>query len=203
MQHSIILTILSDCRNEYKSPSFIPIMTTELSEIKRMRKQLGINQTQLAKQAGVSQSLIAKIETGKIDPTYTKAQKILNTIYSLNQHNSSKVDEIMSKKLITLSPKDLVKGAINKMKRYEISQLPVMQGTHVVGMVAERDLLDAILEKKETVEEIMEQAPPIISADTPVPTVAQLLKFCPIVLIQDKGKITGVVTKADVLRKTF
>ena len=37
---------------------------SELEEIKRIRKKLGISQTELANRAQVSQSLIAKVESG-------------------------------------------------------------------------------------------------------------------------------------------
>ncbi|MEM3267388.1 MAG: helix-turn-helix domain-containing protein [Conexivisphaerales archaeon] len=48
----------------------------ELREISKMRKVLGLTQVQLAKMAGISQSLLAKIEAGKVDPSYTRARKI-------------------------------------------------------------------------------------------------------------------------------
>ena len=46
----------------------------ELNEISRLRKQLGLTQAELAKLSGVSQSLIAKLEAGKIEPSYSKAK---------------------------------------------------------------------------------------------------------------------------------
>ncbi len=52
----------------------------ELSEIKHLRKKFGLTQSQLAKLSGVSQSLIAKIEADRIDPTFSKAQKIFEAI---------------------------------------------------------------------------------------------------------------------------
>ncbi|MFQ5647816.1 MAG: helix-turn-helix transcriptional regulator, partial [Candidatus Aenigmatarchaeota archaeon] len=41
----------------------------EITEIRKIRKKLGLTQSQLAQEARVSQSLIAKIEAGKLDPT--------------------------------------------------------------------------------------------------------------------------------------
>ncbi|MBI2079314.1 helix-turn-helix domain-containing protein, partial [Candidatus Micrarchaeota archaeon] len=44
----------------------------DVSKLGSLRRKLGITQKELAKLAGVSQSLIAKIEMGKIDPAYSK-----------------------------------------------------------------------------------------------------------------------------------
>jgi predicted transcriptional regulator len=41
---------------------------------------LGLTQGQLAKIAGVSQSFIAKIESGKIDPSYSKVKTIFDVL---------------------------------------------------------------------------------------------------------------------------
>ena len=58
-------------------------MSYELSEVKVIRKKLGLTQGELAKAAGVSQSLIAKIESTKIDPTYSKVKLIFHALESL------------------------------------------------------------------------------------------------------------------------
>lgn len=55
-------------------------MLPSLDEIAKRRKLLGLTQKQLAKIAGVSQSFIAKIESGKIDPSYSKAKAIFDTL---------------------------------------------------------------------------------------------------------------------------
>ena len=57
----------------------------ELEEIKKIRKKLELTQTELADRAGVSQSLIAKIEAGRIDPTYSKTKKIFAALSDLEK----------------------------------------------------------------------------------------------------------------------
>ena len=54
-------------------------MPYEIEQLKQIRKQLGLTQTEFAKEAGVSQSLVAKIEAGNIDPTYSKVQQMIVT----------------------------------------------------------------------------------------------------------------------------
>ena len=53
-----------------------------LSEIKKIRKALGLTQKKLAFISGVSQSLVAKIESDRIDPTYSKVNQIFSALDS-------------------------------------------------------------------------------------------------------------------------
>lgn len=172
----------------------------EVSEIKVIRKKLGLTQAQLAKKSGVSQSLIAKIEAGKIDPTYSKVKKIFAYFEGLREKHSLKASDIMKKSGIFAKPQDSVKEIIAKMKKYEISQLPVVLEGNCIGLVSEGNILDALIEgKTKKVEDIMEDAPPIVSSKTDVNVVSELLRHVPIVLVAVSGKIKGVVTKSDVL----
>ncbi|MDH5420035.1 MAG: helix-turn-helix domain-containing protein, partial [Candidatus Bathyarchaeota archaeon] len=58
-------------------------MLPSLEEVAKKRRILGLTQKQLAKLAGVSQSLIAKLESRKIDPSYTKVKAIFDVIERL------------------------------------------------------------------------------------------------------------------------
>jgi predicted transcriptional regulator len=51
------------------------------------------------------------------------------------------------------------------------------------------------------VSEIMEDAPPVISRKTAKSIISNLLKYCPVVLVSEKGKLIGLITKADLLNK--
>ena len=124
-------------------------MPYELSEIKKIRKGLGLTQTDLAKKANVSQSLIAKIESGKIDPTFTKTKRIFETLNFLEKKEEVKAEELMNKKIISVAPNDDVNESINKMKKFGISQMPVIEGHNVVGLVSESTLLNALMNRKD------------------------------------------------------
>ncbi len=58
-------------------------MLPPIEEIANKRRLLGLKQAQLAKAAGVSQSLIAKLESGKIDSSYMKVKTIFDTLERL------------------------------------------------------------------------------------------------------------------------
>ncbi len=89
------------------------------------------------------------------------------------------------------------------MRKFEISQMPVLNGEIGIGIVSESSLLDALMNhpKAKTVLEVMEDAPPIISKDASAKVVSSLLKHFPVVLVASKGRLKGVITKADVLGK--
>lgn len=179
-------------------------MPYELSEIKKIRKNLGLTQTDLAKRANVSQSLIAKIESGKIDPTFTKTKKIFETLNDLENKEEIKAEEVMNKKIISVIPDNDVKESITKMKKSGISQMPVIEDHKVIGLVSESSLLDALMDKKDKkVSDIMEEAPPIISKTTSVKVISSLLRHYPMVLVSESGKLIGLITKADLLSKLY
>lgn len=179
-------------------------MTYELQEIKKIRKKIGMTQAQLANRAGVSQSLVAKIESGRIDPTYTKTKKIFTALSELERKNDIKAASVMNCKIISIQPACSIKDAISKMKRHGISQLPVIDENKLIGLVSESTILDAVLKSKASkVCEIMQEAPPIVSKNTSVQVVSNLLKHYPMVIVSQEGKLIGLITKADLLGKLY
>ena len=179
-------------------------MTYELEEVKKIRKKLGMTQSELASCAGVSQSLIAKIESGRIDPTYTKANKIFTALNELEKKEEIKAEQLMTNKIIDISPDDSIKDAIAMMKKSQISQLPVIDNHKLIGLVSESTILDALLKSKATkVKEIMQEAPPIVSKTTSIQVISNLLKYYPMVVVSEEGKLVGLITKSDLLSKLY
>lgn len=179
-------------------------MTYELEEIKKIRKKLGMTQTELANRAGVSQSLIAKIESGRIDPTYTKTKKIFAALSDLEKKEEIKAEQLMTDKIISIDSSSSIKEAIGKMKKSQISQLPVIDNHKLVGLVSESTILDALLNSKgKLVREVMQEAPPIVSKTTSIQVVSNLLKHYPIILVSEEGRLVGLITKSDLLGKLY
>lgn len=179
-------------------------MTYELHEVKKIRKKLGMTQTELADRSGVSQSLIAKIESGRIDPTFTKANKIFAALSDLEKKEEIKAEQVMTSRIISVSPNTTIKDAIGKMKKSQISQVPVMDGNHLIGIVSESTILDALLKSKgQMVKDIMQEAPPIVSKKTSVQVISNLLRHYPMVAVSEEGKLIGLITKSDLLEKLY
>ena len=68
----------------------------DLIELRRMRKIIGLTQAELAQRVGISQSMIAKIESGALNPSYSVVRRIYHTLYSIEHKNQTKAHEIRS-----------------------------------------------------------------------------------------------------------
>lgn len=189
---------------EQSSQKIIFKMSYQLDEIKKIRKHIGLTQKELAKKASVSQSLIAKIESGRLDPTYSNAMKIFQALSDLEKKQEVRAFQIMNDRIVSAKPDESIKNAIEKMKKYKISQLPVVDDHKAVGFVSESILLDAILNSKDSsVCEIMKEAPPVVSKESSVNVISSLLRHYPLVIVSENGKLVGLITKSDLITKIY
>jgi len=178
----------------------------ELKDIAKRRKRLGLKQTELAKLAGVSQSLIAKLERGLIDVAYSKAKKIFSVLESVEKKEQLTAAELMTKKIISISKNESIAKATEIMEKFGISQLPVFEGKRCTGSISEEGILkemqkeEAKYLKKMPVESIMEEGFPILSLKSGINEINALLQRNQAVLVTEKGNIIGIITKADLLK---
>ncbi|HSB46512.1 MAG TPA: CBS domain-containing protein [Candidatus Bilamarchaeum sp.] len=176
----------------------------EVERIGKLRKQLGLTQKELATLAGVSQSLIAKIESGKIDPAYSKVMQILSALENEHSKGKKTAGQIMSAGLAFVSPNDRITAAIKLMKEKDISQVPVLEGGKCVGSLSESDILDLVSAHRDLkrlhVREAMKESFPVIPANSVVDIITDLLRHYSAVLVEKDGHISGIITKADLFK---
>ncbi|HLC70393.1 MAG TPA: CBS domain-containing protein [Candidatus Nanoarchaeia archaeon] len=181
-------------------------MNNSLSDIQHLRTKFHLNQKELANRAGVSQSLIAKIEAGKIDPSFTKAQQIFQALDQLREQEEVKAKQVMKTKVFFAQHSDPLKEVIKAMKSKGISQMPVLQKERVIGILSESTILNKIAQRPEKIhslraEDMMEESPPIVSPNTGMHTLLELLRSHSIVLVSEKGDIKGIISKSDLLER--
>ena len=105
--------------------------------------------------------------------------------------------------VVTLSPNDTLLVAYGRMKLYEVSQLPVLEGSKVVGMIDESDLLLAAIDDETRlrlpVRDIMTTRLQTVDVRTPVRELLPLLDkgFVPIVM--NGEEFIGLITRIDLL----
>lgn len=105
--------------------------------------------------------------------------------------------------LATVSPTDPLRKAVELMQRYEISQLPIMEGGRVHGLLTESRLIEVLMDdplaKDQPVQRYMADPPVIVLPSTPVDIVSKMLtREMPAVLVQlEEG--WDIITRSDIL----
>ncbi len=189
--------------NRRMNGSYLP----ELDELRRMRKVIGLTQDELAQRADLSQSMIAKIETGSLNPTYEVIRKIYHVLKSFEYQDQTRAHEVMSP-VISVEAGDSINQVLNLMKEKGISQVPVLsKNGRNVGSVTEETMLELLLRGESLreiannpVEDIMEDVFPVVNRKFPLDAIISVLQYSPAVLVKVKGRIRGIITKADLLK---
>ncbi|MGC4876192.1 cystathionine beta-synthase [Micromonospora sp. DT43] len=129
-------------------------------------------------------------------------------------HEPTVADALASKpgglpELVHVHPTETVRDAIDYMREYGVSQLPVLKAEppvvtgEVAGSIAERDLLDALFTGQahlhDTIERHMGDPLPMIGGGQPVSEAVGLLEKSDAALVLVDGKPKGVLTRQDLL----
>jgi cystathionine beta-synthase len=111
--------------------------------------------------------------------------------------------------LVHVHPSETVRDAIDLLREYGVSQLPVLKAEppvvtgEVAGSIAERDLLDALFSGQahlhDMVEKHMGPALPVIGGGQPVAEAVALLAKADAAMVLIDGKPAGVITRQDLL----
>ena len=106
-------------------------------------------------------------------------------------------------------PHETVRDAIDYMREYEVSQMPVVKAeppvmaAEVVGSVVERDLLDLLFTGKAQLADLIENhmsAPlPMIGSGEPVSAAMSALEQSGAAIVLSSGKPHGIITRQDLL----
>jgi acetoin utilization protein AcuB len=126
------------------------------------------------------------------------------------------VGERMSKPVITVTPDLPIHEALNLLKKEHISRLPVVHNGKLVGIVSDKDLLNASPSKattlsvwelnyllsKITVKEVMSKDVRTITEDTPIEEAARLMADCEIggLPVVRGNDVVGIITDNDLFK---
>jgi len=179
-------------------------------EIRKERKRKGLTQSTLAKRAKVSQALIARIEKNQVDPRLSTLRKIAEALMEEAQPRGSRAIDIAVRDVIVVNENDTIEKALKLMRKYGISQLPVLKNGTPIGAVEELELLKAFAKEKDVqkfyqkkVIEAISSIYPMVDPDTSVAEVIDyLLKGHNAVLVTKEGHLEGIITKIDVLMRS-
>ena len=174
-------------------------------DLRRKRLELHLTQSELAKIAGLSQPLIARIESGDVDPRLSTLRRIVDALNRAEERRAI-VKDIMHSPVIGVSPDESVMRAVSIMDSYGFSQIPVLRdgvciGSISVGLITEyitRYGAENVRDKR--VYELMEEPLPTVPPTTDLSTVSQMLDTHLAVLVVEGGKVIGVITKHDIMK---
>ncbi|UGS23088.1 pyridoxal-phosphate dependent enzyme [Flavobacterium channae] len=129
-------------------------------------------------------------ERGFLEEEVTKAEDLIK--------------EHIDKPLVVVRTEELVSHAIERMRKYKISQIPVIDVNGFVGSVDESDLFQSYITDKNTAErpirEVMGKPFPIVKLGTPIEDVSRLItKENQAVLIDLGNGKHHIITKHDII----
>jgi cystathionine beta-synthase len=108
---------------------------------------------------------------------------------------------------IFVSPSETLRSAFARMRSSDISQLPVIEDGHVVGLIDESDILDALVANEgapqsvfdKPVRDVMVSRLQTISADAPVKELLPLFAAGLVPVIMDGDTFVGLATRIDLI----
>lgn len=175
-------------------------------QLKRIRLQLGYTQASLAEAAGVSQSIVAKVEAGAVDPTFKTLRAISVALNSRIITTGKKAADVMSSPVIGVDSDARLSECVAIMKKNAFSQMPVFSGGRMVGTMTEGRILSILATATDPAEvlnqRVRDHVQPVfavVGRDTPVEALFSLFGYLPAVLVVSGEKVLGIITKIDML----
>ncbi|MGD0476695.1 MAG: CBS domain-containing protein [Nitrososphaerales archaeon] len=175
-------------------------------QLKRIRMQLGYTQAGLAEAAGVSQSIVAKVEAGAVDPTFKTLRAISTALNSRIVTTGRKAADVMSSPVIGVNNDAKLSECVAIMKKNAFSQMPVFSGGRMVGTITEGRILDLLAVAPDPTEVLKQRVRnhvqpvfAVVGRDTPVEALFSLFGYLPAVLVVSGERVLGIITKIDML----
>lgn len=107
------------------------------------------------------------------------------------------------KALVSVKPNDTVGDALAQMDELGLTQIPVLEEGKAVGALRENRVLAKVVRDRDLlttpVSEVMESSFPTVDVDASANEVTKRLQTSPAVLVEEYGRIIGIITRHDVL----
>jgi cystathionine beta-synthase len=108
---------------------------------------------------------------------------------------------------VEVRPNDTLRTVFARMRAADVSQIPVVEGDAIVGLVDESDLLAALLTDGEhpdrgfnrLVKDVMVTRLDTISAAAPIRDLVPLFQKDYVAIVMDEGRFLGLVTRIDLI----
>jgi cystathionine beta-synthase len=112
--------------------------------------------------------------------------------------------KVNQQQLVSIAPETSITEAISIITGSDVSQLPVIQDSEIVGSVSEHQLFAKLVENPELkngmVKDIMQTAFPIVNAEASLEDISSYLKSNAAVLVKDSYGKLKIITRHDVIK---
>lgn len=95
-------------------------------------------------------SAVMVTENDKIVGIFTERDYSRKCELKSRSAKETSVRDLMTKKMLTVTPDTSMDQCMGLMKQYHIRHLPVIQGDKMVGMVSMRDVVDVLISERES-----------------------------------------------------
>ena len=104
---------------------------------------------------------------------------------------------------VVVAPHELLVTAYNRMKLYDVSQLPVMEGDRIVGILDESDLLLHVhvdeARFRDPVSTAMVGTPQVLDVRAPIDALMPVFERGHVAIVMDGERFLGLITHIDLL----
>jgi CBS domain-containing protein len=87
--------------------------------------------------------------SGQLIGIFTERDVIFGDHHDLERFHRQLIREVKTPNPVTCSPKDTLAEAMGKMAKHHVGQLPVVDGSELVGLVSVGDMIEALYEQIE------------------------------------------------------
>jgi cystathionine beta-synthase len=124
----------------------------------------------------------------------------------LDPESGGTVAEVMGQRntpMYSVDQEATVRQVIDLMKAHEVSQIPVLEGSQIKGLVSEVDLLKAMVDGGITEDTLVSTIAStnfaILEPNNSAALLSELFSQGRTVIVQEAGQIQGVLTKIDLI----
>jgi cystathionine beta-synthase len=145
---------------------------------------------------------------GYMSKVFNDEWMIANGFIAEGKRKATVGDVLRSKEplppLIMVQDDDVVKNVLDLLRRYEISQLPVMRGNEIVGSVNDVAVMQAVFDQNdllhEPVRDVMGRPFPALDTSAEIDRAYKLLTLAnSAILVSEHDRPVGVLTRSDII----
>lgn len=115
---------------------------TMIADALELMREKNINRVPVVKD-GKLVGIVTERKVMEVSPSSATSLSVFEVNYLLSK---TKVEQVMTKKVVTVSPDDLLEVAALKMRDNNVGGLPVVENGRVVGIITESNIFDAFIE---------------------------------------------------------